>query len=391
MLAFGTGEYVVAGMLPAVAAGLDVGVPAAGQLVTVYAATVVLFGPALTALTARRPPKGLLLVLMAVFVAGTLGCALAPSYAVMVAARVVAAVAHCTVFAVALVVATSLVPPQRAGRAIAAVAAGLTLSTVLGVPVGTVIEAQAGWRWTFVVVAGVGAVGLVLLAVVLPRQPGPQPGPLGAQVRVLLRPAVAGMFAVTILGYAGVFATFTYLAPLVEQVVGAGPNAVTVVVTAFGVGGVAGNAVAARLTDAHPRATLLVALAVLSATLLVLPATVGALPLHVAVVAIFGAAAFATVPGLQARVIALASGAPALAAATNVAAFNLANTVGAAVGGVVAATAGLIWTGPAGALITLAGLVLAAVVLRPHGADAGPPEAPAPSDGQSSELSGRPA
>ncbi|MGH3420547.1 MAG: MFS transporter, partial [Streptosporangiaceae bacterium] len=187
-----------------------------------------------------------------------------------------------------------------------------------------------------------------------------------AQVRVLLRPAVAVTFGLTILGYAGVFAAFTYLAPLAARYAGAGPLAVTVVVTAFGVGGVIGNALATRWTDAQPRRTLLAALAVLAASLLILPTAMQSLPLLVGVVAVFGAAAFATVPGLQARVIGLAAGAPTLAAATNVAAFNLANTIGAAIGGLVAATVGLAWTAPVGGVITLGGLALAVVVLHPR-------------------------
>lgn len=303
VLAIGTGEYVVAGMLPAVA-GLDVGVPLAGQLVTVYAATVMLAGPALTAVSARRPPKGLLLILMGVFVAGTIGCVLAGSFAVMVAARMVAALAHCTVFAVALVIATQLVPPERVGRAIGAVASGLTMATGLGVPLGTVVQAQVGWRATFALVAVIGAAGLLLLAIVLPRQPRPTPGPLSAQVRVLLRPTVA----------------------------------VTVAVTAFGAGGVVGNALASRTTDAQPRSTLL---AVLSAALLVLPATTST-----------------------------------LAAATNVAAFNLANTIGAALGGAVVAGVGLIWTAPVGGIVTLVGLVLAVIVLRSNPSNNDPSAVP---------------
>lgn len=368
VLAIGTGEYVVAGMLPALAAGLGVGVPVAGQLVTVYAATVMLAGPALTAVTARRAPKGLLLALMGVFVAGTLGCSVAPSYGVMLTARVVAALAHCTVFAVAAVVATSLVPPQQVAKAIAAVAAGLTLATVLGVPLGTVVAAQLGWRWTFTVVAAVGAAGVGWLAAVLPRQPVRRPAAIDEQVQVLLRPAVAVTFMLTIFSYAGVFAGFTYLVPLAVEYAGAGPLAATVVVTAFGMGGMVGNALASRWTDAHPRRVVLASLCGLAASLLVLPTTIRSLPLLVGVVAVFGAAAFATIPGLQARVIGLAAGAPTLAVATNVAAFNLANTIGAAIGGLVAATAGLTWTAPVGGLITLGGLVLAAVVFHPHSA-----------------------
>jgi len=358
VLAIGTGEYAVAGMLPAVAAGLSTGVAAAGQLVTVYAATVLLVGPVLTAVTARRAPKPLLLALMVLFCLATLGCAAASSFPVMLVARVLAGSVHCTVFAVALVTAV-----------------GLTLATVLGVPLGTVVATRAGWWWTFVLIAAIGAAGLVMLAATLPRLARPTPGPITAQVRSLLRPAVAVTFAMTILGYAGVFTAFTYLAPLVRDLAGGGPVAVTVVVTAFGAGGVAGNAVAARTTDAHLRGTLLTALAVMAAALLLLPAAAaGSLPVLVVDVAVFGAAAFATVPGLQARVIGLATGAPTLAAATNVAAFNLANAIGAALGGAVVATAGLSWTGPAGAAVTIAGLVLTAFVLRrhPHAGTASP-------------------
>lgn len=372
VMAIGTGEYVVAGVLPAISSGVGVSVAAAGQLVTVYAASVMIAGPIVTALTARRPPKGLLICCMGVFALAMIICAAAPGFAVLVAGRVLAGLVHCTVFAVGLVMATQLVPPESVSKAIAAVASGLTFAVVLAVPLGTIVEDLVGWRGTFGLVALLAATGTVILAVSLPRRRSETPKSLRGQFRSLLRPEIGLAYVLTIFGYAGVFATFTYLVPYAEQMVGVHGIGLTMLVACFGIGGMIGNAVAAQQTDRHPRATLIIALALLAGSLLSLPAARMSLWSTTAVVLIFGAAAFATVPSLQARVISLARDAPTLAAAVNVAAFNLANTLGAAAGGVVVITAGLGWVGPAGGIITMIGLILAVLVFHPDRSDRGP-------------------
>ncbi len=185
----GTTEYVIAGILPEVAADLGVSVPAAGQLVTAYALTIVVGGPVLTALTVRRPRKGLLLALMALFLAGTVLSAVAPSYEALLGGRIVSALTHGTFFAVTTVVATSMVPPDRAASAIAMVAAGLNLATILGVPLGTYIGQQFGWRATFVVIAALGAVGAAGVAALLSRSEAGSGGVLRAELAVFRRRA----------------------------------------------------------------------------------------------------------------------------------------------------------------------------------------------------------
>ena len=370
VFAIGTAEFAVAGMLPEVSTGLGSGVAATGQLVTVYAATVVVAGPLLTAVTVRISPRRTLLGCMVVFCAAILTCAVATDFAVMVLGRVGAGLVHGVVFATGLVVAVSLVPPERTTWAVGMVTSGLTLATVIGVPLGTQVATHLSWRWTFWLILLVAAIGTAVLAATLPGTARPPAPSVARQARTLIRPAVLATLAMTVLGYGAVFTAFTYLAPLVQHS-GGGSTAVTIAVAAFGGGGVVGNLVASRTSADALRPTLLTAMILMALTLAVLPiAAQNGLSITVDVF-LLGAAAFALIPGLQVRILTLASEAPTLAAATNVAAFNVANMIGAGIGGIVVATAGVTWTGPVGACVTLAGVVFTAIVLR---ADVGKPD-----------------
>ncbi|OZM81929.1 MFS transporter [Pseudonocardia sp. MH-G8] len=364
VFAIGTAEFAVAGMLPEVSTGLGSGVVATGQLVTVYAATVVVAGPLLTAVTVRISPRRTLLGCMVIFCAAILTCAVATDFAVMVLGRVGAGLVHGVVFATGLVVAVSSVPPERTTWAVGMVTSGLTLATVIGVPLGTQVATHLSWRWTFWLILLVAAIGTAVLAATLPGTPRPPAPSVARQARTLIRPAVLATLAMTVLGYGAVFTAFTYLAPLVQHFDG-GSTAVTIAVAAFGGGGVVGNLVASRTSAEYLRPTLLTAMVLMTLTLAVLPvAAQNGLGATVVDVFLLGAAAFALIPGLQVRILALASDAPTLAAATNVAAFNVANMIGAGIGGVVVAVAGVTWTGPVGACVTLAGVVFTAIVLR---------------------------
>ncbi|WP_446666589.1 MFS transporter [Flexivirga sp. B27] len=360
--AAGTSGYVVAGVLPAIASDLGVSVAAAGQLATAWALTVAFAGPVITALTLRRSPKSLLLAMTALFCIGTLGTALAPTYGIMLVCRVVAAASQCTFFAVALVVAVSLFPAEQAGRAIGAVSSGLAFATVIGVPVGTFAGREIGWRATFLVLLGLGVATLVVIAAGTPPEPASPQAPLDRQIGSLLGKELISCFGLTLTAYCGVFATFTYLGSLLESHQ-RGPDTVVLVLAVFGLGGLVGSHTAGRRTDAHPKQTLLIALGLLCLSAALLQPALTSVTATSVLVFAFGAAAFATVPVLQGRVLALAVDAPNLAVATNVGVFNLADGTGAALGGVVVATLGLNAAPWASAVVAGIGLAAAAALL----------------------------
>ncbi|UAL10990.1 MFS transporter [Caulobacter segnis] len=339
--AFGIGvtEFIIMGLLIQVSADLGVSIPAAGLLMTGYALGVFVGAPILTLLTRRLPRKTTLLVLMAIFTLGNALAAIAPSYGVLMGARLVTALAHGTFFGVGALVAVSLVPPERKASAISIMFTGLTIATLLGVPFGAWLGLAFGWRMAFWAVAGVGALAFVVLAALVPKaQETVEPAPLREEFAVLARPQVQLGLAMTVLGFGGVFAVFTYIQPILTQLAGFSKEAVSPILLVFGAGLVAGNLFGGRWADKGLNAALV-------GTLVLLTLVMGgsALAFHSqvgAVVAAFGlgAAAFATVAPLQMRVLSQAGGAgQGLASSLNIAAFNLGNAFGAWLGGAVIA------------------------------------------------------
>jgi DHA1 family inner membrane transport protein len=358
----GTTEFVIMGLLPEVAAGFGVSIPSAGLLISGYALGVVVGAPLLTALASRVPRKTVLVALMGLFIAGNVLSALAPSYGLLMTGRVVAALSHGAFFGVGSVVAASLVAPAKQASAIALMFTGLTVANVLGVPAGTALGQAFGWRSTFWVVSALGVVGaLGVLALVPHQEPGPDGG-LRGELAVFRRPQVWLALAMTALGFAGVFASFTYIAPMMTQVAGFSTGAVTWLLVLFGAGLFAGNLLGGKAADRKLMPSLYVILAALTLVLVAFVFTAHAKVPAAITIALFGAAGFATVPPLQARVMAKAEGAPALASAANIAAFNLGNAGGAWLGGQ-AIDAGLGYTAPSwiGAALAAAGLAVALV------------------------------
>ncbi|GAB2969751.1 MFS transporter [Saccharothrix stipae] len=354
----GTTEFVIVGLLPQVAGDLGVSVPTAGLLVSGYALSVVVGAPLITAGASRLPRKRLLVGLMALFVLGNLVCAVADDYAVLMAGRVVAALCHGAFFGVGSVVAAGLVAPDRRARAIAMMFTGLTAANVLGVPAGTALGQEFGWRSTFWAVTALGVAGLVGIVALVPAQPASTG--LRGELAVFGRPGVWLALATTALGFGAVFASFTYVAPMMTEVAGFSPGAATWLLVLFGAGLCVGNVVGGRAADRRLMPSLYVFLSALAVVLVVFAFTARwALPAAVTI-AVFGVFGFATVAPLQARVLEQAAGAPALASAANIAAFNLGNAAGAWLGGV-AIDAGLGYTAPnwVGAAMALAALGVA--------------------------------
>lgn len=363
----GTTEFVIMGLLLQVSADLGVSIAAAGLLISGYALGVFVGAPLLTAATGRWPRKTVLVALMVVFTLGNLACALAPNYEVLMAARVLTSLAHGTFFGVGAVVATGLVAPERKATAISILFTGLTAATLLGVPAGAWLGLEYGWRATFWAVSVLGVLATAIIAWLVPADPNANRGAsFREEVRVLARPQVLLGLAMTVLGYAGVFTVFTYIQPLLTQIGGFDEGAVSPILLVFGVGFIVGNLLGGRLADRRLVPTLLGTLAVL---VLVLGAMSLAMP-HawsaILFTGLLGAAAFATVAPLQTRVLQQAEGAgQSLASSLNIAAFNLGNALGAWLGAsVIDSALGLGALGWVAALVTLAGLAIAAYSVR---------------------------
>jgi len=367
--AFGIGvtEFVIMGLLIQVGGDLGVSISAAGLLITGYALGVVVGAPIMTIATGNWPRKTVLLTLMAIFILGNAACALAPGYWSLMAARVLTAFAHGTFFGVGSVVATTLVPPGKKASAIAIMFTGLTVANILGVPFGTWLGLEYGWRAAFWAVTLVGLIAFAIIALFVPRDSAaPEASNLRNDLAVLVRPQVLLGLLTTVLGWVGVFAVFTYIAPILIRISGFSEASVATILLVFGGGLVAGNLVGGRLADRWLVPALLGSLLALAAVLLLMTFAVHNQIAAVVFVALLGAAAFATVPPLQIWVLEKASGAgQSLASSFNIAAFNLGNALGAAVGGAaIARGAGLAALPWVALLLPLAGLGVALFALR---------------------------
>lgn len=331
--AIGTTEFVIMGLLPAIATDLGVNLPEAGLLVTGYALGVALGAPPLAVLAARVRPHRALAALMLVFVLGNLLCALAPGYATLMAGRIVASLTHGAFFGVGSTVAAGLVPANRRAAAIALMFTGLTLANVLGVPGGAWIGTLAGWRATFWVVSALGLVALACLWTLVPRHLQTPPMAASGMWALLARPRFLGALLVTASGFGGIFAALTFVAPLLHEAAGFSTDQVNASLVVFGIGLTLGNVFGGWLSDRWPVRSLFAILLALAAVEAALSIAV-VQPLAV-LPAIFcwGVAAFATVPGLQTRVLDEAPPAAALASTLNIGAFNLGNAAGAWLGG----------------------------------------------------------
>ena len=353
----GTTEFVIMGLLPEVAADLGVSIPAAGLLITGYAMGVVIGAPIVAIVTNSLPRKATLIGLSSVFVLGNFLCAIAPDYWTLMAARVVTAFCHGAFFGIGAVVAASLVPPNQRASAMAVMFAGLTIANVLGVPLGTAFGQMFGWRATFWAVVAIGIVAVAGIALWVPANIPHTHSRILREFGVLRRPQVLLAMAMSVLASASLFTVFTYIAPLLREVTGLEPRAVTVVLLLFGVGITIGNFIGGRLADWKLMPSLMGIFVGLAAVLVGLVFTAHAELPAIATVFVWGVLVFAVVAPIQMRVVDSAVGAPSLASTLNQGAFNLGNASGAWIGGA-ALTAGLDyaqlpWVGAALAVVAL--------------------------------------
>ena len=358
----GTSEYLVAGILPEIGADLQVAQGTAGQTVTAYALGVVIGGPVVTVATARLPRKGLAIGLMLLFAAGSALSALAPTLEMLLAGRVISSLSHAAFLALALVMATSVVPEHKTGSAIATVASGFTVATLLGVPLGSLLGHAAGWRAPFAVLTALTLAAVALLVLVLPRQQAPAMS-VRDELRVVTRKPVLLAIATTAVGFSGVAVVFTYIAPLLTRVTGFSPAAVSALLLAYGAGSFLGNLAAGKLTDKSMTATVRGVFGGLTGVLAATPFAAAWQPTAVLAVLVLGLLATATIAPLQGLILRHAGAAPTLAVSVNVGAFNLGAAAGSALGGLLVAGGALRWTGLAGAVLSLTGLALTYLIL----------------------------
>jgi DHA1 family inner membrane transport protein len=369
---FGIGatEFVAMGLLPEMAADLlpglaatstDAANAAAGWVISAYALGVVVGAPTIAAAAARWPRKRLLLALLAAFSLGTIASALLPTFELVVAARFVAALPHGAYFGIASLVAASLMGPGKRARGVALVLSGLTIANVVGVPAITWLGQQAGWRVAYVAVAAIFVATFLAVLAAVPWQPGDPAATFARELRVFTRAQAWFALAIGAIGFGGLFAVYSYVAPLATEVTGLPSALVPVVLVVFGLGMTIGNLVGGRLADWSVRRSMYLFFATLAAALVLLALTAQH-PLGLGVgVFLVGASSAALSPTIQARLMDVARDSQSIAAALNHSALNIGNSLGAIVGGMVIA-AGLGYVAPVwvGLLFTIAGSALAA-------------------------------
>ncbi|AUS30385.1 MFS transporter [Rhodococcus sp. 1.20] len=380
---FGIGltEFVIMGLLPEISADFEVTESVAGYLISGYALSVAIGAILLTAAVTRFERKKVLLSLMVLFIIGNLMSALAPSYEVMMGGRIVAALCHGAFFGIGSVVAADMVAPNKRAGAIAMMFAGLTIANVLGVPFGTLLGQQLGWRSTFWAITVIGVIALIGIAALVPTTPASTTGGgLRGELGAFRNKQVWLSIAITILGYGGMFGAFTYIAFTLTEVTGFATSSVPWLLILFGSGLFVGNFLGAKAADRSLTKALVWILAILTVVLIVFAATAESKVMTVISLFFMGAFGFATVPGLQMRIMNYASAAPTMASGANIAAFNVGNALGAWLGGITIA-AGLGFTSPIwmGAAVTVAGLLVLLVAAKIDRPAASEPSTPSTS------------
>ncbi|NJP67313.1 Cmx/CmrA family chloramphenicol efflux MFS transporter [Streptomyces spiramenti] len=366
VFALGTSEFMLSGLLPAIADDMSVSIPQAGLLISAFAVGMVVGAPLLAVATLRLPRRTTLIVLISVFALGQVAGAVAPTYEALFASRVVSALACAGFWAVGAAVAVQMVPRGSRARALAVMVAGLSIANVLGVPGGAFLGEHLGWRSAFWAVGAAALIALVGVIALVPRIPMPAERPrIRRELTVYREGQVWLAIAATALAGGAVFCAFSYLAPLLTDVAGIDAGNVPLVLALFGAGALVGATIGGRVADAHLFGVMMTGIAG-STVLLAALALFAASP--VAVVALsflVGVSAFYTAPALNARIFDVAAAAPTLAGATATAAFNVGNTGGPWLGGTVI-DAGLGFASPAWAGAAM-GLVAFVVVAVAHG------------------------
>lgn len=362
--AIGTTEFVIVGLIPTIAQDLQVNLPSAGLLVSLYALGVAVGAPVLTALTGRWKRKYVLLSLMGLFVLGNLLAWQAPNYSTLIMARILTGLAHGVFFSIGATIATGLVSKDKEASAIALMFSGLTIALVTGVPLGTWIGQLFGWRATFLIVSVLGVIAMVGSAILVPSDlKQSQPAKLSEQIQVLTQPRLLLVYLMTALGYGGTFTAFTFLAPILEKETGLASSSVGLIMLVYGISVAMGNIWGGKLADKRgPISALTIIFTGLALTLFTFTFTMSSSITAIITVLIWGAFAFGNVPGLQVYVVQLAKkytpNAVDVASGLNIAAFNVGIAIGAIIGGMIVDHMQLKDTPWIGAVIILLAIIL---------------------------------
>ncbi|WP_243298610.1 MFS transporter [Bacillus litorisediminis] len=361
--AIGTTEFISVGLLPLIAEDLQISVTAAGLTVSLYALGVTFGAPILTSLTSTISRKALLLWIMVVFIIGNSIAAAAFSIEILLAARVISAFSHGVFMSIGSTIAADLVPENRRASAISIMFTGLTVATVTGVPFGTFIGQQFGWRIAFLVIVAVGLIALIANSVLVPSdlRKGNQTT-FRDQFKIVTNGRLLLLFIITALGYGGTFVVFTFLSPLLQNITGFKPGTVAVILLLYGIAIAVGNMIGGKLSNQNPIKALFYMFIVQAIVLFILFFTVPFKLAGLITIFLMGLMAFMNVPGLQVYVVMLAErfvpAAVDVASAINIAAFNAGIAIGSYLGGIITDSIGLIHTTWAGGLMVLIAVIL---------------------------------
>lgn len=364
--AIGTTEFISVGLLPLIAQDLHIPVTTAGLTVSLYALGVMVGAPVLTSMTSRMSRKTLLLWIMIVFIIGNGIAASATTISVLLAARVISALAHGVFMSIGSTIAADLVPANRRASAISIMFSGLTVATVTGVPFGTFIGQQYGWRLAFILIVIVGIIGFIANWILIPSllKKGNQTS-VRDQFKLLTNGRLVLLFIITALGYGGTFVVFTYLSPLLQEITGFNESSIAIILLVYGLAIAVGNMVGGKLSNRNPIKSLFYMFIVQAVVLLVLMFTAPFKIAGLITIIFMGLLAFMNVPGLQVYVVILAEryvpSAVDVASAINIAAFNAGIAIGSYLGGAITDSIGLIHTTWIGALMVLVAAILTGV------------------------------
>ncbi|EFW0536323.1 MFS transporter [Shigella boydii] len=354
----GTTEFSPMGLLPVIARGVDVSIPAAGMLISAYAVGVMVGAPLMTLLLSHRARRSALIFLMAIFTLGNVLSAIAPDYMTLMLSRILTSLNHGAFFGLGSVVAASVVPKHKQASAVATMFMGLTLANIGGVPAATWLGETIGWRMSFLATAGLGVISMVSLFFSLPKGGAGARPEVKKELAVLMRPQVLSALLTTVLGAGAMFTLYTYISPVLQSITHATPVFVTAMLVRFSIGNYLGGKLADRSVNGTLKGFLLLLMVIMLAIPFLARNEFGAAISMV----VWGAATFAVVPPLQMRVMRVASEAPGLSSSVNIGAFNLGNALGAAAGGaVISAGLGYSFVPVTGAIV--AGLALLLVFM----------------------------
>lgn len=359
VFSIGTAELLPMGLLLPIANETNVSISNAGMLVTGYALGVVIGGPVLSALTGRLPRKTLLNLFLFIFMIGSIVCAVAPSYGLLMAGRIVSSLAHGTLFGMIVVTAKDLAQPGKEGRSIALVGSGLTVSVILGAPLGTFLGQHFGWRYPFLVISFLSTAALLGMMKQIPPLPRTKGVSFSGQLHIISRPNFLLVLMITVFGTGGTFAGFTYITPILERISGFSSGSVTIILLIFGAGSLIGNIVGGRLADKQLMPTLFGGMLLLTISMVIFTWSSHDKVAAVINVFVWGVASYSIIAPLNILVLQKAEDAQELASTLNISAFNLGNAIGAFAGGlVIESSLGLSAVPLVASLVTLVGIAL---------------------------------